>query len=589
MSTEQPDQDEASDSLRRVMAALDWFVPAPEVTRSERDAARLLVGMLCFSTVATVVFLVLGELKFLHLPEGRGPYLVMLGLMGAGLVWMRQTGRYHGFSNLILPSSFVVCVYNALAGDGIADAAAPFIGATPVLAAVFRGPRLASGWLVVSWITLSALFAATPHTGDADEYGHLVGMLFVHLLLTTIYTASIMLALLGRTQALAEARRDAEESREAHQRAEQEAHAREQLLAVTSHELRTPLNGILGSLELMETVTDDPSVLELQAIAVRSSRTLNVLVNDILDHSRLEAGALPLDAVPFPIRSLLADVELLFAGEARRQGLSWRVWVDPELDAIWIGDPRRIGQIVNNLVGNALKFTDTGEVELRVERALFGLKIRVTDTGPGLDESSKLRIFEPFQQASDSTSRHYGGSGLGLAITQRLVRQMGGTLTVASSLGEGSTFSAHLPLSSSALEAVEEPHTGRLRRRSTNPDTRVLVFEDNPINQIVLDKMIKTLGGTMVLAEDARSGLELAVDTRWDLILMDCRMPEVDGFEATRILRARGVLTPIVAVTASATPSERAECFAAGMDAVLEKPLSLESLRSELLRWTRPE
>ncbi len=261
-----------------------------------------------------------------------------------------------------------------------------------------------------------------------------------------------------------------------------------------------------------------------------------------------------------------------------------RVEVDPSVPSTIAGDPTRLRQVLLNLVGNAYKFTEEGEVVVRLTWAEDTLVVSVRDTGIGISEQAQAQIFEPFSQAESGTTRQYGGTGLGLTISRRLVDLMGGTLSLESTLGQGSNFTVHLP----ALASTPLPMSASLATGGRLPEL-VLVVEDNPVNLLVTSRMLETIGCAYLTATNGSQALKVVAEHPIDLILMDCRMPVMDGFEATRQLRTQALFLPILALTAGVTEEEQRACDEAGMDGVLPKPLTLEALREALERQTNPE
>lgn len=383
-----------------------------------------------------------------------------------------------------------------------------------------------------------------------------------------------------RTEDLVRARAAAEAAR---QEAEDAARAKADFLATMSHEIRTPLNGIVGMIQLMEATGGAEAQREI-APAVRSSaESLMRIVNDVLDFSKFEAGALVVERVPFPLARMAATLRTAFQPQAEAKGLDLAVVLEAGLPAWVQGDENRVRQILTNLLANSVKFTGRGSIALLIGREDEQvITFRVRDSGIGIPADKLQMIFEVFTQAEASTTRRFGGTGLGLAICRRLASAMGGTIAVESTEGEGSEFTVRLP-----LPACPEPQPAGFERGGEGlPEgLRVLVVEDNDVNQLVARRLLESLGCQAMIASDGGDALRRVQAEPFDIILMDCHMPVMDGFEATRLIRALpppAGRIPIIALTASALEDVRAQCFAAGMDGYLAKPIQLRELQETL-------
>jgi CheY-like chemotaxis protein/two-component sensor histidine kinase len=365
--------------------------------------------------------------------------------------------------------------------------------------------------------------------------------------------------------------------------------AKTAFLATISHEIRTPMNGVLGMTEVMLQGELPEEQRERLGVVQRSGQLLVSLVNDLLDITRLESGMLAIERAPFELQDLLSDVRALAAPLAAAKGLQLDVELDPALPRAVLGDSHRLAQVLNNLVSNAVKFTTTGSVRLAVSREVAEqVRFSIVDTGMGIDAAVLPRLFSLFQQADSSTTRRFGGSGIGLALSQQLVGLMGARIAVASTPGQGSTFSFSLALPRSAQPAPR-PSPQRPGPLLAKGSDRVLVVDDNPINLRVAAALVERAGFQVDLARNGQEALDAVSRAAqpFAVVLMDCHMPVMDGFEATERIRALhgpAARTPIIALTASAAPEDLAACQRAGMNDCVTKPVSFAELKAAIGR-----
>ncbi|MCB9664706.1 MAG: response regulator [Alphaproteobacteria bacterium] len=506
------------------------------------------------------------------------PPLVLTGVL------VLRHGRARLALHLAAAVSFLHWTILSLLTGGASSPAALALALPPLFPALLRDLKGALAWVGAGAATVAAMMLAgdalAPTTPAAPGFGLVVsGAVVAVLVLTTLQTVA------DADRVRADLREANAELSGARDEARAASEAKSAFLAAMSHELRTPMNAVLGVAGLLAETELDPRQREYVETIRTSGNALVDLVEDILDFSRIEAGRLRIETAPFEPVAIVRQVADLLRVRAREKGLRLDVEVGSRVPGRLVGDGGRIRQILFNLVGNAVKYTDEGSVTVRVScpgrnNVQARVLLEVVDTGIGIDQDDLARIFERFTQVGGGIEYRAGGTGLGLSITKHLVDLMGGRITVSSARGQGSTFAVELGLPTEAtLVDVEDDELPPL------PAARILLADDNPVNRKVALAMLDNLGCNGDSAGNGELAVRMVEAHPYDLVLMDCEMPLLDGYEATRRIRRKGVRIPIIAMTAHALPESRRRCEDAGMDDFLEKPVSLEELHRVLARW----
>lgn len=366
-------------------------------------------------------------------------------------------------------------------------------------------------------------------------------------------------------------------------RAENSEKSTRDFVAMINHELRTPLNGLLGSADLMADTDIDTQQARLLTTIHQSGELLRVIINDLLDFSKMSAGMLELMVKPFSVINISRVIDDIFTIRAEEKGLDFELVFAPGIPEELLGDAERIKQILVNLIGNALKFTSEGKISVYFLWENQQLIFNIVDTGCGIPLDKQARLFDPFVQVDNSSNRLHEGTGLGLSICAHLIKEMQGEMILTSELHKGSEFKVILPLA----PVTENVGQVQVKGEADYPisELKLLIVEDIKMNQVVIEMMLAKLGMRCDIKNNGKEALHYLETNNVDIILMDCRMPIMDGFETTQILRQQGYDKPIIALTAGTTNTEREECLACGMDDIVNKPYQIKDLEKALNHW----
>ena len=556
--------------------------------------------MLLVAGLFSGTFIGLPSVVLMYLWNGRmvpAALFAALGLLASALWLAYRAGlSLERVTNVIGVFAVLVLVWLAGTSDLVVGHSAAFVTLLPALMLVLRGPRPAAAWTLVVVTALLGTSWAGPRLGHSVVFGPsgpLRAFLVTAVLLLSMF---VLMSYLRRWSHLS-----FEEIQETHATSlsinadlqDAEAAAREasrmksEFLAVMSHELRTPLNGVLGATDLLSSTGLDGEQERYVHTLSRSATSFLGVLKDALDLQRIEEGTLELRKGPVDLYAMVRELADLLRPRAVAKGIGLATTVDIGVPGRVLTDPVLVRQILTNLLGNALKFTDRGDVMIHVGARLapggaLQVSMTVRDSGVGIATERLESIFGRFAQAEISTRRMFGGSGLGLAISQRCAAALDGSIEVTSVVGEGSAFTLSFPTVAVAAPPVRRPAPVAPVPVAPVRELSVLIAEDNPVNLMVAKRMLEIMGHTVASAGDGAKAVEMGLAGNYDLVLMDCELPVMDGIEATRRLRAAGFTTPIVALTAHALAELEEQAMEAGIDLWLTKPVTRDRLEAAI-------